>query len=285
MSIRNNEERLGATNPDVSSPIPQVQQDTSTSIFSYVVPTEFVELPSKGKYYDKGHPLCGQETIEIRHMTAKEEDILTSRSLLKKGLAINRMLQNIIVDNSVNVDTLLIGDKNAIIIAARISAYGADYETQVTCPACMNNSKYGFNLEELGVKYAEDIEEGIREEGNNFIITLPKTKVHVEVRLLNGQDEKFLADATSMKRKNNLPDSSLTDQFRIFIVSLNGHTEKQAINDFVNNMPASDSRYLRTVYESVVPNVDMSQKFYCNSCDYEAAMEVPLSAEFFWPRQ
>jgi len=285
MSIRNNEDRLGAKNPDASSPTPLVQQDTSTPIFSYVVPTEFVELPSRGRYYEKDHPLYNQETVEIKHMTAKEEDILTSRSLLKKGLAINRMLQNVIVDNSINVDTLLIGDKNAIIVASRISAYGADYETQVTCPSCMNNSKYGFDLREIGPDLEEGIAEEIKREGNNFIITLPKTKVHVEVRLLNGQDEKYLSDATSMKRKNNLPDSSLTDQFRMFIVSLNGHTGKQEINDFVNNMPASDSRHLRIAYESVVPNIDMKQKFYCNSCDYEAEMEVPLSAEFFWPKQ
>lgn len=285
MSIRNNEERVGPKNPDVSSPTPHVQQGADPPIFSYVVPTEFVELPSKGKYYEKGHPLHGQETIEIKHMTAKDEDILTSRSLLKKGLAINRMLQNILVDKSVNVDTLLIGDKNAIIVAARISAYGAEYETQVTCPACMNNSKYGFNLHELGISYGDDMAEGIKREGRNFIITLPKTKVHVEVRLLNGQDEKFLSEAATMKRKNNLPDTSLTDQFRTFIVSLNGHTGQHEINNFINSMPAGDSRHMRTVYETVVPNVDMKQNFYCNSCDYDAEMEVPLSAEFFWPKQ
>ena len=101
---------------------------------------------------------------------------------------------------------------------------------------------------------------------------------------LDGKDERFLADATAMKRKRNLPDATLTDQFRTFIVSVNGHTDQKAINEFVEKMPAFDSRFLRTTYAKAVPNIDMSQDFICNNCDYEAAMEVPLSADFFWPK-
>jgi hypothetical protein len=276
---------MGANQPDASSPVPQIQQQApSPSAFSFVVPTEFVELPSKGKHYAKGHPLCGQETVEIKHMTAKEEDLLTSRSLLKKGLAINRVLQSILVDKSIDVDSLLIGDKNAIIIATRISAYGADYETQVSCPACMTSTKHSFNLHELEINHGDELDEGVKKEKNYYIITLPKTKVDVKVKLLDGKDERFLADATAMKRKRNLPDATLTDQFRTFIVSVNGHTDQKAINEFVEKMPAFDSRFLRTTYAKAVPNIDMSQDFICNNCDYEAAMEVPLSADFFWPK-
>jgi len=286
MSIRNNEDRLGAKAPDESPPIPQTHQETSNesaSVFSFAVPTEIVELPSGGKYYPEGHPLRGVDTIEIKHMTAKEEDILTSRSLLKKGVAIDRLLQSVLVDKRINPDDLLIGDKNALLVATRIVGYGADYETNITCPACATTMKNSFNLAKLEISEPK-LGDGISKKGNNFLIKLPKTEVEVEVRLLCGRDEKFLAEATNMKRKNNLPDSALTDQIRMFVVAVNGHTDKQSINNFIESVPAIDSRHLRRSYEKVVPNIDMTQNFVCNNCSYDAAMEVPLSADFFWPK-
>jgi hypothetical protein len=288
MPVRNNEDRLGNRDLGDTSPIPQVQQDTSSSPFSFVVPTEFVILPSEGKYYSEDHPLYNVSTIEVKHMTAKEEDILTSKSLLKKGLAIDRVLQNIIVDKRINPNTLLIGDKNAIIVATRIFAYGADYETRATCPACIETIEHSFDLNEVGFHHDEDygeFTESISRKGNNFIVLLPKTNVRVEIRLLNGEDEKFLAKAMEMKRKHKMPEATLTDQFRLFIVSVNGHTDKESIGKFAETMPASDSRFLRSAYDKIVPNIDMTQEFVCGNCGYEAAMEVPLNADFFWPRQ
>lgn len=285
MSIRNNEDRLGAKNLGGDSPIPQAQQGSTPPTFSFVTPTEFVELPSKGKFYPKDHPLHNVDTVEIKHMTAKEEDILTSRSLLKKGLAVDRLLQSVIVDKRISPDTLLIGDKNAIILMTRILAYGADYETRVACPGCLEATNHSFNLNDPSIIHNESFENGVSKEGGTFTITLPKTKVKVGVRLLTGKDEKFLVEAAAMKRKNKLPEAGLTDQFRTFITSVNGVTDRETINGFINNMPASDSRFLRTAYEKIVPNIDMRQNFTCDSCGYEDKMEVPLSADFFWPGQ
>ncbi|MAH46352.1 hypothetical protein CMI37_11010 [Candidatus Pacearchaeota archaeon] len=285
MPARNNEERLGHREPSDSSPVPQAHpgDQPQSSPFSFVVPTEFVELPSRGKYYPKEHPLHNVETIEIKHMTAKEEDLLTSRSLLKKGLAISRVLESVIVDKRIDVDSLLIGDKNAAIVSTRISAYGADYQTQVTCPSCNTTSKFAFDLNAISCIHNEPAD-GVVRKGDNFVITLPGTKVNVEVKLLSGKDEKYLAEAMNMKRKHNLPDAIMTDQFKMFIVSINGHTDRAIINDFADRMPASDSRFLRTTYDRIVPNVDMAQEYSCDNCSYEAAMEVPLSADFFWPK-
>ena len=288
MSVRNNEDRLGHKEPGGSSPIPQIHQESQSSPFSFVVPTEFVVLPSRGKYYPEGHPLHNAETIEVSHMTAKEEDILTSKSLLRKGLAIDRLLQSVIVNKSINPASLLIGDKNAVIVATRIHAYGADYETKVTCPACNTTAKHGFDLNEVGYDHDGDLgayEAVITEKGDNFVIALPKTNVKVEARLLTGHDEKSLSEAAAMKRKHNLPEALLTDQFRAFIVSVNGNTDPAYINSFVNAVPAADSRFLRSAYDKLVPNIDMSQQFNCNNCGYDTAMEVPLSADFFWPGQ
>ena len=120
---RNNQDRLGSQAPSADPPIPA----TSTpNQLEFVVPTEFVELPSRGLLYPEGHPLCGVSEIEIKFMTAKEEDILTDKVLLKKGLALDRLMSNIILDKSINPDTLLTGDRTAIMIAARRSAYGSE---------------------------------------------------------------------------------------------------------------------------------------------------------------
>ena len=113
-----NKERVGAHDANIETPHANLNPDNSGG-FSFVVPTEFVELPSQGRYYPEGHPLHGEDTIEIRHMTAKEEDILTSRTLLKKGVALDRVLQNVIVNKQISAESMLVGDRNAAIIAMR----------------------------------------------------------------------------------------------------------------------------------------------------------------------
>ena len=124
-----NKNRVGAQQPDTTPPVPAVtnNEPAAAPAFSFVVPTEFIELPSGGKYYGEGHPLCGETTIEIKQMTAKEEDILTSGTLLKKGVALDRVIQSLIVDKRIDPDSMLVGDRNAVIIATRVSGYGNIY--------------------------------------------------------------------------------------------------------------------------------------------------------------
>ena len=278
---------------------PEPQADTSTATqqmlgadasegggFSFVVPTEFVDLPSGGKYYPEGHPLHKIDCIEIKQMTAKEEDILTSRTLLKKGLALERVIASLIVDKRIDPNALLIGDRNAIIIAARVSGYGNEYSTQVTCPACGESQQYEFDLNEASVYDGEDIE-GIDVDydvdENVFLTTLPRTKIKVAFKLLNGRDEKRISKAAESERKSNKGEKNITRQLTNIITSVNGDDSSAAIKHAVNNMPSRDSRELRLAYRLVAPNVDLTQDFSCCECDHEVAMEVPLSADFFWP--
>ena len=202
MSSRNNDARVAARRQD-SDPVPaatEQPQPASTGL-TFVVPTEFVELPSRGDFYPKNHPLHEEGTIEIRHMTAKDEDILTSRTLLKKGIAIDRLLESIIVNKAIKADDLLVGDKNAIIISARQSAYGDEYVTKVTCPSCTSVVEHSFNLSEAIQTYPDMSDESFtKTENGTFLIELPKTNVTVEVRLLSGKDEKWLAKAMEQKR-------------------------------------------------------------------------------------
>jgi len=280
--VRNNQDRLGTHTGDVSAPVQQAEQP-----LQFVTPTEFVELPSKGLFYPQEHPLHNVDTIEIRHMTAKDEDILTSRALLQKGIAIDRFLQNIIVDTRVKVPDLLVGDKNAIIIASRVTGYGADYEAAISCPSCQKTVNFGFNLEECEVTEHDAYEElGVRKtENNTFLIHLDKLNMDVEVRLLTGRDEAYLLQISEKRRKKKLPESNLTEQLRRIIVSVNGQTDTSYISSFIEHVPAMDSRKLRTTYQKLVPNIDMSQNFVCSECNHEGEVSVPFGANFFWPKQ
>ena len=284
MTTRDNSARFSAPIPNVP-PETQEEDHDATSIpggLHFVAPTELVELPSKGLLYPEGHPLHNQEEIEIKLMTAKEEDILVNKSLLKKGVALDRMLQSIILNKKIKLDDLLVSDKNAIVIAARISAYGSDYKAQVTCPSCNATSNYEFDLEDKELKYLyeHDREDITIAESGNFLTTLPKTGVQIEFKLLRGRDERKLLESNK-KNKGVIP---LTDQFKSFVVSANGVSDKKMIADFVDVLPAYDSKFLRTAYMAVLPAVNLEQYFECPECDHSQDMEVPFTVEFFWPR-
>jgi hypothetical protein len=273
--MRNNEERLG-TNEDQSTPI-------TLSPLDFVTPTSFVELPSKGLFYPDDHPLHKQETVEVKEMTAKEEDILTSQALAQKGLTIDRLLGSLLVDKSIKPNSMLVGDKNAIIIRARINAYGAEYKASITCPSCGEASKHQFNLGDIQEAETEILEGVEILPNNNIMITLSNGWA-VECRMLVGKDETRLVQESERKKKKKLPESPLTDLLNLIIVGVSGHSDRETVKKAVAFMPAKDTRFLREAYQAVIPNVDMTQEFACSECQHEEDMEVPLTAEFFWPK-
>ena len=283
-----NRDRLGnnSTPQDSSLPTAAVQNEPSEG-FSFVVPTEFVDLPSQGKFYADGHPLAGQNTIEIKQMTAKEEDILTSRTLLKNGVAVDRVIKSLIVNKGINPDSLLVGDRNAVLIAARISAYGNTYSTSVSCPSCGTTQDYSFDLYDTNITHGGEDDENILDITDNgdgtFATVLPKTQLNVTFRLLDGVDEKRIYNASEQARKRNKVEQTVTNQIKTMVVSVNDDNSPQAINYLIENMPSLDTRQLRACYRSVARNIDLTQFFSCDECGHSQDMEVPLTADFFWP--
>jgi len=281
---RNNEDRLGIKDEGQTPPI--LTASDSTSPLQFVAPTEFVDLPTQGKFYPEGHPLHNKETVEIRYMTAKDEDILTSKTLLKKGVAVDRMLANILVDKNIKIEDLFVGDKNAIIIAARISGYGPEYKTNVTCPSCGATAENEFDLNDILEKGTAEPYNDIQIEADGtFNITLPKTKVVAQCRLVSGKDEKRLEAVAAKRKKHGLPENTLTELVKTLIVSLNGEAERKVVEGFVDQMPALDSKFLRAAYNRVVPNVDMKHVYGCESCGVETSLDMPFSVSFFWPNE
>ncbi len=290
--MRNNEDRLGA-NIQRQDPLVPVQnivsqnseEGISQKPFSldFIVPTDFVALPTKGKFYPVNHPLHNKEAVEIKQMTAKEEDILTSRTLLKKGVALDRLITSLIVDKNVNSDSIIIQDRNAIIISARISAYGPEYITQVNCPSCNEKVKNNFNLvEKLEEETTQELTEMVIDSRGYFNVYLPQTKWNVTCRAMNGYDEKHFVRVLENKKEG--ADAIITEQIRAMIVAVEGREDKELLDKVANFLPAGDARYLRREYKKVVPDFELKKKFSCSACSYETVMEVPLTADFFWSR-
>tara|TARA_R100001129_G_scaffold139477_1_gene100741 strand:- start:1865 stop:2731 length:867 start_codon:yes stop_codon:yes gene_type:complete len=284
-----NKQRTAAKNVDATAATTAATAEATPAptTLSYVAPTEFVELPSRGKFYSADHPLHNKEVIEMRYMTAKDEDILTSPALLRNGLAIDRLIENLVVDKSIRVKDLLLGDKNAVILAARISGYGEDYAVSVTCPNCDATVEHTFNLSEIphdtGVLPEDDNESVYLTEEGTFIATLPKSQYDVEFKLLNGDDEDYLEKLALKTKKLKLPEASATNLLKRLVVSVNNVNVPSEIANFIDNMPAQDARFLRACVQTVTPNVDMTQEVECSSCGTVSEMAVPFTSEFFWP--
>jgi len=274
---RNDESRIGVQNEGETPPI-----ESSNSLLNFVIPTEFVVIPTKGKFYPPNHPLYNVEEIEMRYMSAKETDILTSKSLLKKGIAVDRMIESLLIDKSIKANEMFTGDKNALVVAARISGFGPQYDAQITCESCGQSTEHSFDLGELKIKESPD---DVRfSELGTFFVKLPKTEIEAECCLLTGKDESFLVTAAEKRKRLKLTDTTMTDQYKMIIVSLNGVTERSKVEEFVDVMPAMDATHLRKEYERARPDVDMTCMFECQHCDADNDISIPFSANFFWPK-
>lgn len=264
------------------------------SFLDFINPTELVFLPSKGLYYPVGHPLHMQESLEIRQMTAKEEDILTNKTFIKKGIVFDRLLESLFVDKKIRPDDLFIGDKNAVLIVSRISSYGSQYDFETMCPSCGHKSGksvdltacLNYNLDDVDSensalnKYAYE-----RLATGNILIKLPKTKWVVECKLLTGHDEKLLKQLAESKQKYTKDtDTSFTELLSAIIEKIEGEDDRVVINKALTVMPASDALYLKKAFELLSPNVKLNFEFDCSSCGHSQEMEVPITQDFFWPK-
>lgn len=275
---RNNDERMmGGHKPTPSEGAPVMANP-----MDFVAPTEWVELPSKGRY-PEGHPMRDKDSIEIKFMTAKDEDVLTNRDLLKKGLAIDRLIGNLIKDKSINSRDLYVGDRNAIMLYSRVSAYGADYKTKINCPNCGEMNKCVFDLTKHSVNNGDDLDDTTIEPvgDGTFSITLPISKIMACIRPLLGHDEVDLVKQSKGSKMENL----ITKQMKRFVVSFNGYDDHKTINYVCDNMVATDSKYLRDCFLIVSPEVVVKDDFECKECGHEEVLIVPFGADFFWPER
>jgi len=238
----------------------------------FKLPTETVELPSKGLLYPEDSPLA-KGTIEMKYMTAKEEDILTNRNYIADGTVIDRLLKSLIVTKDVDYNQILVGDKNAIMIAARILAYGKDYEFSY------NGNKTTVDLSKLDNKPIDETLYTGRK--NEFSFTLPNSGATLTYKLLTHQDELLIEkELEGLKKIDKKASPEVTTRLKNMITSVNGYRDFKDIRDFIDNyLLAKDARALREEYSRIQPDVDMR----VNISDVEEDVTLPIGISFFWP--
>lgn len=263
--------------------MPRISQaDKVKADFGLDVPHELVPLPSSGKVYPRDSSLYGVDAVEIRAMTAREEDILTSQALLKKGTVITELIKSCLVDRSVNVHDLLSGDRNALMVAIRVTGYGPEYSVELECPECSVKSPHDFNLAELPIKRLE-IEPTIPGE-NVFDFVLPFSKKTVKFKFMTGKDEEEILQTTQKQKKMGLSsDSTVTTNLLYSIVSIDGIEDRSKIASFVKVMPARDSLALRNFIRDNEPGITMKQETTCSACGHSEEVAMPLGVGFLWP--
>jgi hypothetical protein len=246
------------------------------------VPVEAVPLPSNGRLYPVESMLHGKETLQVRAMTAREEDILTSRALIKKGTVITHLIKSCLVDKSINVDEMIVGDRNAIMTALRVTGYGSEYTVEVECPACNEKSKQDFQLTDLPIKRLgiDPVAEG----ANLFEMKLPVTKKTVHFKFMTGEDEASLTVQMERSKKQGAAGENLvTTRLKHQISAIEGIKDRSKINIFIRNMPARDSLALRRHIDKNEPGLEMKAWMDCPNCMESTEVRLPMGASFFWP--
>jgi len=249
-------------------------------------PTEVIELPSQGKVYPEGHPLS-KGTVEIKYMTAKEEDILASQNLIRKGVVLDKLFESVVVEPGLDIGDIFVGDKNAILLATRVLGYGADYEVEITDPFTLEPQKVTIDLSKVQTK---DIDTDKLNTDNLYEFELPTLKKTIKFKLLTHKDEGDInKDIQAMQRLSkggDIASQDVSTRLRYMIQEVDGNTDRGFINNFVkNNLLARDSRALRNYVREISPDLDLTFQFTSDITGETEALDIPFGAGFFYPSE
>ena len=247
---------------------------------NYDFPTEVITLPSEGKAYPESNPLS-KGTVEIKYMTAKEEEILSSQNLIKKGVVLDKLFESIIVEKSINIDDILIGDKNAIMLATRILAYGPQYEVE-TYGSGDEKEMVSIDLTSIRTK---DIDASKLKRDNRYDFTTPSGNKLVIKLLTHGDEGKIDADIKALSKFNKGGVSSeLTTRYRYMIQSVDGKEDMKSITDFINNkFITRDTRAMREFIKEISPDVVMEYEYEDPETGEKEVRPIPMGVGFFYP--
>lgn len=241
-------------------------------------PTEVIDLPSGGKVYGKESPLA-EGKLEIKYMTTKEEDILMSENLIKKGVVIDKLLDSLIVTKGVKQEHLVLGDKNAVLVACRILAYGPEYTAEVINPKNPDQQvEHTFDLSQCPFK---TISEDIDYSDNSFDFITPIAKTKLKFKLLTGVEEKQIEKDIEQTKKFGY-NAEISTRLRYTITEVDGDNKPETITAFSQNMLARDSVALRNYIQDISPDIDLTSEIEIGG--EPVSVSIPLTVGFFWPQ-
>jgi hypothetical protein len=249
---------------------------------SFPFPTEVITLPSKGLVYPESNPLSKGE-LTIKLMTAKEEDILTSAALIKKGIQLDKLLESIVVEPGVSINDLIIGDKNAILITSRILAFGPDYEAKIKDPFDGDEVDITIDLSQIKIK---EIDESKLNRRNEFEFTLPISKRNIKFKILTHGDEMMINKDIEASEKTLKQSNEITTRYRRIIVEVDGNRDMGYISNYVTNqLLAGDSKALRKHIAEITPDLDLKFDYTSPITGETEALRIPFGIGFFYPTE
>jgi len=253
--------------------IPEQYLDTE-----FQVPTETVELPSKGAFYANN-----KKTVTLKYLTAEEDDILYSPELIKSGRVLDVLLDKAVTDKDLRPSDMLSGDRNYLLVEMRKTGFGPDYVPgEVTCPSCSKTHEPTINLDKLSSKELEVMPD----ESGEYEVELPLMKMSIKFRLLTGQDEKRLtklAEAKGNKAGGIKISRLITEKYVMQIMEVNQNRDKLYIKKFISAMPMKDSMFFREYTRRIEPGLDLNYEFECPHCGELDIKDIPITPKLFYP--
>lgn len=294
MSRNNSRRQRVKPQPQTTPNIPQ-QAAPNPFAAAFVVPTEFVDLPTRGMFYTEDSPLANIDSLEIKHMTAREEDILGNQDYISRGIVLDKLIESVLIDKSIKVADLADIDKIAILVTARKTGYGPEYRQYNTCTECGKESIFTYDLETLiknanseereeleDISYSED-ESGV------FTVTLDTCGYNVTCKPMNSEDYEYITELEKQREKHSLDFNHTLEFLRRMILSLSPASSPNditsdpgIISQFLDFIPAKDSRTLKKVHAFLTPSFRMYQEVECPECSHVSEKEVPFSWAMFW---
>ena len=276
------------TVPEPMAPMDEPAKENPFGI-SFVVPTEIVHLPSGGEFYDEGSPMKGVKTLEIKAMTAKEEDIILNDSFINQGIVFDRLIDSLLLAEGVKAEDLLDCDKMALLMSAAKTGYGEELEINFFCENCSYSGPVKASLSKIledmknrtfSIEETEDVK--YDNTSKTLFFQLPITKIDVRIKTMTPADYKYLESSKKQKEKLSLPFSDTLEFLRRVLVEANGIVTPAELVKLTEVLPSADARTIVRIHNTSVPRLDKTQELCCPQCGHEQKEDVPFSLGMFW---
>lgn len=259
----------------------QPQQENQPFV-KQTFPSNIVKLASGGILYDETNPLS-QGFVEMKFMTAKEENILTTESYIRENVVIDKFLQSMVISPKFNYDTLLIGDRDSLMLASRIYGYGEIYTVEVTAPSG-NKQKVDINLEDIPFKEVDETLFTKNQNSFHYKFTNRLGTYDIEFKLLTVGDQKIIDSKLKRMKVAGREDKQITTRLEQIILSVNGNSDTNFIKLFIeNDFLAKDSRQFREYISKLNPGPNLEIEVVDEATGEPFRSDITIGPNFFWP--
>ena len=289
-----NDSRRQRVKPQPQQPKPPTQAASNPFAAAFVVPTEFVDLPTRGLFYSEESPLFQIENLEIKHMTAREEDILGNQDFISRGIVLDKLIESVLLDKNIKAADLADVDKIAILTTARKTGYGSEYKHYLVCTECEEEEVFTFDLGNLIDNANSEIREApeglfVESSPGMFNIELENCGYTAICRPLNNEDNRYILDLEKQRSKHSLDYNYTIEFLRRMIIAVHridspsdSTSDPGTISQFLDFIPAADSKKLKKAHSYLTPSFRMHEEIECPSCSSVTEREVPFSWAMFW---